>query len=632
MKTANYSRGLPMGPATTESSSMVGYIKGRTCSDVIAYDNNVRPTSAANVYAGTLVFQNRRNAGKTTTRSTGVVLKRPKLGGDNLPAVQANFYNINKNDEKNQELVFTGVTYDASEDGTMSHNTHIYNETGISILQTGIVNVYCDEDVAKGARFGDTVYWEPKPCKTQHRGLPDDFRPVKLKLGANNENSGESWVEKETQRPKTSDDREEVYNDFMEKKYNGYNQNWVQALSLGTDLDSFVNNDDFINFVIGEHRVNEVLLKNPTFLEKVKNLGISKKDLKKHYMYDASKGQAIDWCWQLREKDWIQKKILSGNIAFDFDVLKKSNNKTWEVDEKNPVAPPDWLVDYVKKLDTSAGFAKESVVQSGSAEQYDGSGDYKDFQNIVGVVMKSYPSKAVIQVMLVGDIQFPPKSSSIEPSKYFPLRLPVSIPIPRNPVYIRVFCESHLWTPGMLMFRRTQDNLTIKYDVQRNPLITVTPFINEKEKENVVKNKKEKFTLVGVARDISPEFHGTPRAGHHLEEHPDHITNMMIDGHTTILAHPQDVEDVMVNDTVMWSFKEAEKINYPEPLKTFLGKDKFLPRVVKFDGESFDRIIGKVSEKYGGHEARLEVLLTFTRGQQGFLTKQVADKLGLPIV
>lgn len=630
MTTANYSRGLPMGPATTESSSMVGYIKGRTCSDVIAYENDVRPTSAANVYAGTLVFQNRANAGKTTTRSTGVVLKRPKLGGDNLPAVQANFYNIDETDKKNHGLVFTGVTYDASEDGTMSRNTHLYNETGISILQTGIVNVYCDEDVAKGARFGDTVYWSPEPCKTQHRGLPDDFRPVKLKLGASKQISGEPWVEEETQRPKDYDNREKVYNDFMDKKYNVYDGSWLPALSHGEDLKNFVANDDFINFVIGEHRVNEVLLQNPKFLEKVKNLGISKKDLKKHYMYDASKGKAINFLWDRRKDPEMHKIVLSGNIAFDFNEFKDTTN--FKVDEKNPVAPPDWLVDYVKRLDTSAGFAKESVVQSGSAELYTVTGDYKDFQNIVGVVMKSYPSKAVIQVMLVGDIQFSPNSSLIEPSKYFPLRLPVSIPIPRNPVYIRVFCESHLWTPGMLMFRRTQDNLTIKYDVQRNPLITVTPFINEKEKENVVKNKKEKFTLVGVARDISPEFHGTPRAGHHLEEHPDHITNMMIDGHTTILAHPQDVEDVMVNDTVMWSFKEAEKINYPEPLKTFLGKDKFLPRVVKFDGESFDRIIGKVSEKYGGHEARLEVLLTFTRGQQGFLTKQVADKLGLPIV
>lgn len=627
MTTANYSRGLPMGPATTESSSMVGYIKGRTCSDVIAYKDDNKPTSAANVYAGTLVFQNRANAGKTITRSTGVVLKRPKLGGDNLPAVQANFYNIKK-DEKNEKLVFTGVTYDASEDGTMSRNTHLYNETGISILQTGIVNVYCDEDVAKGARFGDTVYWSPEPCKTQHRGLPDDFRPVKLKLGASNQVKAKPWVEKETQRPKGIKNRNQVYNDFMAKKYNGYNESWVQALSLGRDLQTFVSNDDFINFVIGEHRVNEVLLQNPKFLEKVKNLGISKKDLKKHYMYDASKGQAIAYLWSKKDVRDIQKIILSGNIAFDID---KSDN-TFKVDEKNPVAPPDWLVDYVKKLDTSAGFAKESVVQSGSGEVYDDTYNDKNFQNIVGVVMKSYPSKAVIQVMLVGDIQFSRKVSSIEPSKHFPLRLPVSIPIPRNPVYIRVFCESHLWTPGMLMFRRTQDNLTIKYDVQRNPLITVTPFINEKEKENAVKNKKEKFTLVGVARDISPEFHGTPRAGHHLEEHPDHITNMMIDGHTTILAHPQDVEDVMVNDTVMWSFKEAEEITYPEPLKTFLGKDKFLPRVVKFDGESFDRIIGKVSEKYGGHEARLEVLLTFTRGQQGFLTKQVADELSLPIV
>lgn len=605
--TSNFSRGLPMGPATTESSSMVGYIKGRTSSDVITYPNDFKPVSASNVYAGTLVFQNRKNASATTTRSRGVVLKRPKIGGDNLPAVQANFYKAKASD--NTELVFTGVTYDASEDGTMSHNTHLYNETGISILQTGIVNVYCDEDVAEGARFGDTVYWVPEPCKTQHRGLPDDFRPVKLKLGASNKSSGKPWVEKETTRPVAFVNRNVVYNAFMDKKYNNYEYEWFSKIRGNQNLSVYYSNLEFVTYVIGEHLVSEEMLKNSEFLKKAKDLGINKKDIKKHFMYDPVRGEAIDNTWKNINSD--KAKILSGNIGTEAD----------------PIAPPEWLVDYVKNPSkTDAGFAKESVVQTGSKEEYS-SGNNKDFTNIVGVIMKSYPTKAVIQVMLVGDIQFGPGNIT-DPKSYFPLRLPVSIPIPRNPVYIRVFCESHLWTQGMLMFRNTGDNLITKYDIQKNPLITVTPFIKENV-ANQIKDKSpnlEKFRLVGVARDISPEFHGTPSAGHHIEEHPDHITNMMIDGHTTIIAHPMDVKDVMVNDTVMWSFKDAKKIDYPEPLKSFLDERGYvLPRVVKFDGEHFDRIIGKVSEKYGGHEARLEVLLTFTRGQQGFLTKTIED-------
>ena len=583
--TSNFSRGLPMGPATTESSSMVGYIKGRTSSDVITYSGDVKPVSASNVYAGTLVFQNRKNASATTTRSRGVVFKRPKIGGDNLPAVQANFYKAAAAD--NTELVFTGVTYDASEDGTMSRNTHLYNETGISILQTGIVNVYCDEDVSNGARFGDTVYWVPEPCNTQHRGLPDDFRPVKLKLGASNKVDA-NWVEKETTRPVGIADRNAVYYAFMSKKYTRFDPTWYTNLNDPGDL---LESAYFATYVIGEHLINDKILKSPEFIELTKEFGISKRDLKKIYMYDPAKGKVVDRVWESlkteTEKENTEKNILSGNIG----------------DADNPIVPPEWLVDYVKNPGkTDAGFAKESVVQTGSKEVYS-PGNYKYFQNIVGVVMKSYPTKAVIQVMLVGDIQF--KAGNIEnPKSFFPLRLPVSIPIPRNPVYIRVFCESHLWTQGMLMFRKTGNKLVTKYDIQRNPLITVTPFLPYEVDPPTMMDKFgtkfidetdgtrgviiEDFRLVGVARDISPEFHGSPSAGHHIEEHPDHITNMMIDGHTTIIAHPMDVKDVMVNDTVMWSFFEADQIDYPEPLKSFLtANNRVLPRVVKFDGTSF---------------------------------------------
>lgn len=626
--TSNFSRGLPMGPATTESSSMVGYIKGRTSSDVITYPGDVKPVSASNVYAGTLVFQNRKNASATTTRSRGVVLKRPKIGGDNLPAVQANFYKAEA--DKNKELVFTGVTYDASEDGTMSRNTHLYNETGISILQTGIVNVYCDEDVSNGARFGDTVYWVPEPCETQHRGLPDDFRPVKLKLGASNKIGNKPWVEKETLRPVTFADRDKVYDAFMKKKYTEFDPKWYTNLETPGDLQE---NAFFVTYVIGEHLVSEEMLKNSEFIKKAKDLGIGKKDIRKHFMYDPAKGKAIDKTW----KSLIDDKNTAGQTAAKESILSGNIGTDAE-----PIAPPEWLVDYVKNPGkTDAGFAKESVIQTGS----DGTtGAKEDFQNIVGVVMKSYPTKAVIQVMLVGDIQFGPGGIT-SPKGYFPLRLPVSIPIPRNPVYIRVFCESHLWTQGMLMFRKTGSKLVTKYDIQRNPLITVTPFLPYKVDPPTMMDKGgtfiidttdatrgviiEDFRLVGVARDISPEFHGSPSAGHHIEEHPDHITNMMIDGHTTIIAHPMDVKDVMVNDTVMWSFKDADKIDYPEPLKSFLtANNRVLPRVVKFDGIHFNRIIGKVSEKYGGHEARLEVLLTFTRGQQGFLTQKLQSSGG----